>query len=131
MPYALIPDGFELKKVTKAEKDAVDEYFGRERKGSYIEGFLSNENTPLLIGASALALSLPVLIPALLQAQEDALNITLTDTQKADLLNYAQVSLGPIGIAGIVGRKIGKGLVDIDISDLEKRLRGFEFGGLA
>lgn len=131
MAYVLIPDGFTLKKVTKAEKDAVDEYFGRERKGSYIEGFLSNENTPLLIGASALALSLPVLIPALLQAQEDALNITLTDTQKADLLNYAQVSLGPVGIAGIAGRKIGKGLLDIDLSDLEKKLRGFEFGGLA
>ena len=70
MAYVLIPDGFTLKKVTKAEKDAVDEYFGRERKGSYIEGFLSNENTPLLIGAGALALSLPLLIELLLQTQE-------------------------------------------------------------
>jgi hypothetical protein len=48
---------------------------------------------------------------ALLQAQEDALNITLTDKQKTDLVNYANVSLGPIGIAGILGRKVGKGLV--------------------
>ena len=115
MPYALIPDGFELKKVTKAEKDAVDEYFGRERKGSYIEGFLSNENTPLLIGAGALALSLPLLIELLLQAQEDALNITLTDKQKTDLVNYANVSLGPIGVAQVLGRKIGEGLLELEL----------------
>jgi hypothetical protein len=48
--YVLIPDGFTLKKVTKAQQVAVDEYFGRERKGSYIEGFLSNTNTPLVVG---------------------------------------------------------------------------------
>ena len=115
MPYALIPDGFELKKVTKAEKDAVDEYFGRERKGSYIEGFLSNENTPLLIGAGALALSLPLLIELLLQTQEDALNITLTDKQKTDLVDYANVSLGPIGVAQVLGRKIGEGLLELEL----------------
>ena len=50
MAYVLIPDGFTLKKVTKAQQVAVDEYFGRERKGSYIEGFLSNTNTPLVVG---------------------------------------------------------------------------------
>ena len=115
MAYVLIPEGFDLKKVTKAEKDAVDEYFGRERKGSYIEGFLSNENTPLLIGAGALALSLPLLIELLLQTQEDALNITLTDKQKTDLVNYANVSLGPIGIAQVLGRKVGKGLLELDL----------------
>jgi len=50
LAYVLIPDGFTLKKVTKAQQVAVDEYFGRERKGSYIEGFLSNTNTPLVVG---------------------------------------------------------------------------------
>ena len=114
MAYVLIPEGFTLQKVSKAEKDAVDEYFGRERKGSYIEGFLSNENTPFLIGAGALAFSLPFLIDLLLQTQEDALNITLTDKQKTDLVNYANVSLGPIGIAQVLGRKLGKELGDID-----------------
>jgi hypothetical protein len=46
MVYALIPDDFTLKKITKAEKEAVDEYFGRERRGSYLEGLLSNPGTP-------------------------------------------------------------------------------------
>ena len=50
MAYALIPNDFELTKVTKAQKDAVDEHFGRERRGTYFEGFLSNTNTPLVIG---------------------------------------------------------------------------------
>jgi len=50
VPYVLIPEGFELKSVTKAQQTAVDEHFGRERKGTYIEGFLSNTNTPLVIG---------------------------------------------------------------------------------
>mgnify|MGYP003141440605 CR=1 FL=1 len=50
MAYVLIPDGFVLKKVTKAEKDAVDEHFGRERRGSYFENFLGNTNTPIVLG---------------------------------------------------------------------------------
>ena len=127
MAYALIPDGYSLKKVTKLQKEAVK----AKRRHDNVQAFIENENTPFLVGAGALALSVPFLVGLLLQAQEDALNITLTDKQKSDLLNYASVSLGPVGIAGVVGRKIGKGIVDIDLSDLEKRLRGFEFGGLA
>ena len=50
MAYVLIPEGFSLQKVTKAEQTAVEEYFGRERKGSYLEGFVSNPNAPLVIG---------------------------------------------------------------------------------
>ena len=46
MAYTLIPEGFTLKKVSKAEKDAVDEYFGRERRGTYFEGFLTNPAIP-------------------------------------------------------------------------------------
>ena len=49
MAYSLIPEGFTLKKVTKAEKDAVDEYFGRERRGTYFEGLLSNPALPSAI----------------------------------------------------------------------------------
>ena len=127
MPYALIPDGFTLKKVTKAQEQAVK----AKRRHDNVQAFIETENTPLLGGAGALVLSAPFLVGLLLQAQEDALNITLTDKQKSDLLNYANLSLGPVGIAQVLGRKIGKGLVDIDLSDLEKRLRGFKFGGLA
>jgi hypothetical protein len=111
MPYALIPDGFELKKVTKAQEQAVN----AKRRHDNVQAFIENENTPFLVGAGALALSLPILIELLLQAQEDALNITLTDKQKTDLVNYANVSLGPVGIAQVLGRKVGKGLLELDL----------------
>ena len=111
MPYALIPDGYSLKKVTKAQEQAVN----AKRRHDNVLAFIENENTPFLVGAGALALSLPILIELLLQAQEDALNITLTDKQKTDLVNYANVSLGPVGIAQVLGRKVGKGLLELDL----------------
>jgi len=132
MAYTLIPEGFTLKKVTKAEKDAVDEYFGRERRGTYLEELLGNPNTPLVFGAGALAVSLPLLISLLLQMLEDALNITLTDKQKADLFTHAQLKLGPIGIAQVLGRKVGTGLVDfVEGFEFPRDLKGFGGKGLA
>ena len=119
MPYALIPDGYSLKKVTKAQERAVNSH----RRHEDVKAFIENENTPFLIGAGALAVSLPLLINLFLQAQEDVLNITLTDAQKTELFNYANLSLGPIGIAQVLGRKVGKDLVgaiaDFEFPDLK------------
>jgi len=123
MAYTLIPDGFTLKKVTKAQEQAVSAH----RRHDNVQAFLENENAPLLIGAGALAVSLPLLIALFLEAQEEALNVTLTDAQKTTLFNYANVSLGPIGIAQVLGRKVGKGLVDaVEGFELPK---DFKFGG--
>ena len=52
MPYALIPEGFTLKKVTKAQQDAIDEYFGRERRGSYLNTLIENPATTTLVGGA-------------------------------------------------------------------------------
>jgi len=46
MAYALIPDGFTLKKVTKLQKDAVD----AKRRHDDVVAFLSNTNTPIVVG---------------------------------------------------------------------------------
>ena len=47
MPYALIPEGFTLKKVTKAQEQAVTSL----RRSEYIKEIVNNETTlPLLIG---------------------------------------------------------------------------------
>jgi len=52
MPYALIPEGFTLKKVTKAQEKAVKDL----RRSEYIKELLDNETTlPLILG--------PVLVP--------------------------------------------------------------------
>ena len=46
MAYALIPDGFALKKVTKAQKEAVN----AKRRHDDVVAFLSNSNTPIVVG---------------------------------------------------------------------------------
>ena len=125
MPYALIPDGFTLKKVTKAQEQAVN----AKRRHDNVQAFIENENTPLLVGAGALAFSIPFLVEMFLQAQEEMLNVTLTNKQKDTLLTHP--SLGPVGVANLIARKVGRSVLDVDLSDLEKRLRGFKFGGLA
>ena len=128
MAYALIPDGYSLKKVTKLQEQAVN----AKRRHDNVQAFLENENDPLLIGAGALAVSLPLLIALFLEAQEEALNVTLTDAQKTTLFNYANVSLGPIGIAQVLGRKVGKGLVDaVEGFEFPRDLKGFGGKGLA
>ena len=81
MSYALIPEGFELKKVTKLQKDAVDEYFGKERRGTYFSEFLGNETTPLLIGGAALLVALPLLTKLFFDSL-DLEKIILSDEQK-------------------------------------------------
>ena len=75
MAYVLIPEGFELKKVSTAEQKAVDEYFGRERRGGYVEELLGNPNTPLVVGAVILV---PTLIAILLAVLKDE-GIEITD----------------------------------------------------
>ena len=49
MPYALVPDGYTLKKVTKLQKDAVD----AKRRHDDVVALLANPNTPLVAGAAA------------------------------------------------------------------------------
>ena len=46
MPYALIPDGYTLKKVTKLQKQAVN----AKRRHDDIVAILANPNTPIVIG---------------------------------------------------------------------------------
>ena len=48
MPYALIPDGYSLKKVTKAQKEAVD----AKRRHDNVSALLNNPNTPVVIGGA-------------------------------------------------------------------------------
>ena len=46
MPYALIPEGFKLEKVTRAQADAVNS----KRRHDDVVALLNNTNTPLVIG---------------------------------------------------------------------------------
>ena len=68
MAYALIPEGFELKKVTKLQQQAVDEYFGRQRRGTYISEFLSNPNGPPIVAGLIGLASAPTLLKLIFDA---------------------------------------------------------------
>ena len=48
MPYALIPDGYSLKQVTKLQKEAVD----AKRRHDNVTALLNNPNTPVVIGGA-------------------------------------------------------------------------------
>ena len=70
MAYALIPEGYTIKQVSKAQKDAIDEHFGRERKGTYIEGLVSIPYTPLVAAGLGIVVATPLLIDLLLKRIE-------------------------------------------------------------
>ena len=68
MPYALIPEGFELKKVTKLQEEAVKAH----RRHEDIVALLGNEKVPLLVaGGVAIGVLLPLLIAVLIQKLKD------------------------------------------------------------
>ena len=57
MPYALIPEGYTLKKVTTAQEAAVHS----KRRHDDVLALLNNENTPLIIGGIVTAVLVPVI----------------------------------------------------------------------
>jgi hypothetical protein len=79
MAYALIPDGYSLKKVTKAQEQAVR----AKRRHDDIMALLNNPNTPLVIGAAVL---LPALIAVILEVLEKMDGVSIPEVTKSDLL---------------------------------------------
>jgi len=57
MPYALIPEGYTMKKVTTAQEAAVHS----KRRHDDVLALLGNENTPLIIGGIISAVLVPVI----------------------------------------------------------------------
>ena len=67
MPYALVPDGYQLKKVTKQQKEAVDKHTSNEAVQAFFDGPASGELvkavaivvTPIVLAALAKQIDLP------------------------------------------------------------------------
>ena len=67
MPFALIPEGYELKKVTKLQKEAVDKFYTSQNVDSFLDGQASGELvkavaivvTPIVLAALAKQVELP------------------------------------------------------------------------
>ena len=102
MPYALIPDNYTLKKVTPAQEAAVHS----KRRHDDVVAFLSNENTPPLLGGGALLALTPFLLDIFKSALETE-NIILTDKQKDNLKKAFDIALisTPLTQPFVLGKK--------------------------
>ena len=60
MPFALIPDGYKLQKVSKAQKEAVDKFYGTDNVKAFFDGPASGE----LVKAVAIVVT-PIVLAAL------------------------------------------------------------------
>jgi hypothetical protein len=110
MPYALIPDGYSLKKVTKLQKQAVND----KRRHDDVLAFLSNDGTPALLGGGALLALTPFIIDAFKSALEVE-NIILSDEQKTKVKKAFELSLITNPITGplVLGKKAAEFLEKI------------------
>tara|TARA_Y100000310_G_scaffold240140_1_gene243960 strand:+ start:52 stop:411 length:360 start_codon:yes stop_codon:yes gene_type:complete len=76
--YVLIPEGSELKKVTKLQKDAVSAYNRHEN----IKTLLGNEKVPLLVAGGVLLASAPTILKLIFDAlakQKPEFDIDITE----------------------------------------------------
>ena len=110
MPYALIPDGYTLKKVTKLQKQAVNE----KRRHDNVMAFLDNETTPVLIGATGLIALAPILSELFFRAADES-GITLSDEQK-EMIKKAWLS----GLPGIGPAILGRDFIKNFFGDNDK-----------
>ena len=101
MPYALIPDGYNLKKVTRLQKDAVNS----KRRHDNVEALLNNPNTPLVLGGGALLAITPLLFNLFRKIIEDeGINLLDADWEKIGL-TWAK-TLHPIGLSELLAEKV-------------------------
>ena len=90
MPFALIPEGYKLQKVTKLQKEAVDKFYRSQNVDSFLDGQASGE----LVKAVAIVVT-PVILAALAK----------------------QVDLGDLDISKFINEQIEK-IPGFDISAL-------------
>lgn len=121
MPYALIPEGFKLQKVTKLQKAAVD----AKRRHDNVEGLLSNPSTPTVVGGIAAAFLAVKLTDDILQALEDSLGALGDDAKKAVTGAVAKVT-DPVKI----GVALGQGVLQTTLSQVESGLDILKLGRL-
>ena len=88
MPFALIPEGYELKKVTKLQKEAVDKFYTSQNVDSFLDGQASGE----LVKAVAIVVT-PIVLAALAK----------------------QVDLPDFNVTSFLNEQLSKVLPDLDI----------------
>jgi len=108
--YALIPDGYTLKKVTKLQKQAVD----AKRRHDNVEAFLNNPNTPALIGGAGFVAVSGIVLNLLFGALEEE-GVKFTEAEKSALIKKAFLTTTPIGLTISGVSKLLESLSGLDL----------------
>ena len=88
MPYALVPDGYKLEKVTKAQQEAVERFASTNATTAFLSGPASGE----LVKAVAIVVT-PIVLAALAK----------------------QVDLPDFNVTSFLNEQLSKVLPDLDI----------------
>ena len=91
MPFALIPDGYKLQKVTKLQKEAVDKFYSSKNIDSFLDGQASGE----LVKAVAIVVT-PIVLAALAK-QVDLPDFNVTDFIDKQLEKIPALDLSALG----------------------------------
>jgi hypothetical protein len=119
MPYVMIPDGFSLKKVTRAQKDAVD----AKRRHDDVVALLNNPNTPLVIG-SAFATYFGVRLGRDIVTDLEAKGVALTDDVKEKIKDTVQaVNPLDVDVTKFIDTSAAPVQQEVTIRDLLERAR--------
>jgi len=107
MPYALIPDGFTLKRVTSAQQKAVDE----KRSHDDVLTVLGNPATAQVVSLLGAGLATAHFLPKFIEALETRVG-TLGDDFK-NAINETVNDLNPLNLVrSIYGGKTNEELID-------------------
>ena len=107
MPYALIPDNYSLEKVTKEQKQAVEE----KRSHDDVLTVLANPATAQIVGMLGAGLATAHFLPKFIEALENRVG-TLTDDFKG-AINETVNDLNPLNLVrSIYGGKTNEELIE-------------------
>mgnify|MGYP003136846800 CR=1 FL=1 len=124
MPYALIPDGYSLKKVTTLQKQALTD----KRRHDNVMALLNNENTPLVVGGVIAGLIGAHLAGSVIDDLQEE-GVQLTD----DVKEKIQKATNKATTSPLAGPLVqGLRLFELPSKkEIEKRLRDLKLGELA
>ncbi len=91
MPFALIPEGYKLQKVTKLQKEAVDKFYSSKNIDSFLDGQASGE----LVKAVAIVVT-PIVLAALAK-QVDLPDFNITEFIDKQLEKIPGLDLSALG----------------------------------
>ena len=116
MPFALIPDGFSLKKVTKLQEKAINS----KRRHDNVMAILENSQTPLVVAGIVTAFLAGRAADSIIDDIKETTGTITSGTEKAirDSLAVAEKEL-ITDPASWFTKQLGK-LQKVDLSALEK-----------